>query len=258
MFHESNVCQSAFLYQFVCLDVSLVVIAVRFEDCIAEGNAIGGYTFQGIHGNTSGTVDIVGGSVRDQSSPGLIFFDKHPRVVVTLSHVSISNVANQGPGEGEDPLEGWWLRTPIVIQSYPAGGQKSCCHHPWKHFPFGGLVFGKGVEISHSRTNRSSRQQHWPWLRAYHIDARPMAGSANWTDPGNANITGTVRVFTSTPEAVCPGVSIDDHGPQNNVSIKVLCNSDLDAQQDATTIKTDDSCHNSRLPLSQAPPPPAA
>ena len=187
--------------------------------------------------------------MRDQSSPGLIFFDKHPRVVVTLSHVSISNVANQGPGESEDPLEGWWLRTPIVFQSYPTGGQKACCHHPWKKFPFGGLVFGEGVEISHSRTNRSSRQQHWPWLRAYHIDARPMAGSANWTDPGNANITGTVRVFTSTPEAVCPGASIDDHGPQNNVSIKVLCNSDLDGQQEATTIKTDDTVS---LPQSKA------
>lgn len=196
---------------------------IRFEDCISEGNAEAGYSFEGLHGNTSGTIDIVGGSVRDQSAPGLLFFDKHPRVLVTLSHVSISNVANKGPGESEDPLEGWWLRTPIVIQSYPTP-KEGCCHHPWKKFAFGGLAFGEGVEISHSRTNHSSRQQHWPWLRAYHIDARPTPGSTNWTDPGNANITGTVRVFTSTPEAVCPGVSIDDHGPQNNVSIKVLCN----------------------------------
>jgi hypothetical protein len=229
-------------------------MSIRFENCIAAGNAIGGFTFQGMHGNTSGTVDIVGGSVRDQSSPGLIFFDKHPRVVVTLSMFSISNVANQGPGEGSDPLEGWWLRVPVAIQSYPTSTARGCCHHPWNPFPFGGVVFGEGVEVSHSRTNSSSLHKHWPWLRAYHIDARPTSAGGAWTDPGNANITGityfvstracfewlclgscmhsdsvpagTVRVYTSTPEAICPGVSIDDHGPQRNVTIDALCNDD--------------------------------
>jgi hypothetical protein len=105
------------------LPLFLAVSIAKLGDSWA-GNGIAGYTFEGLRGNTSGTVDIVGGSVRDQTSPGFIFFDKHPRVVVTLSKLSISNVANEGPGESEDPLDGWWLRTPIVIQSYPSGGDR--------------------------------------------------------------------------------------------------------------------------------------
>ena len=134
-------------------------ISITFEDCIAESNGQTGYEFQGLTSpNITGFVRIVRGSVRHQASAGIIFYDKHPSVLVTLSQLAITDTTPHGPGEGDEPLLGWWIRAPIILQSYP--GQV----HPWKKFPFGGLWFDD-LSVSYSRTNLSSHAAAWPWLR---------------------------------------------------------------------------------------------
>ena len=192
-------------------------ISITFEDCIADSNGNTGYEFQGLNSpNITGFVDIIRGSVRHQATNGLLFFDKHPAVLVTVSQLAITDTTCGGPGEGADPLRGWWLRAPVVLASYPNQV------HPWNaSFPFGGIYFS-GLEISYSRTNQSSRAGHWPWLVIYHIDVHEPRALPN---PGEANITGSVSLFTETPETSCPGISIGGPaGPQTNVSVSVACN----------------------------------
>ena len=176
----------------------LVLNSCCAQDCIADGNALAGYEFQGLHSpNITGFVDIIRGSVRNEPLVGLLFFDKHPSVLVSVSELAITNTTSGGPGETEDPLEGWWLRAPVVLASYPNQV------HPWNaSFPFGGVRFSK-VAISYSRTNASSRARRWPWLVIYHIDVHEPRALPN---PGEANITGSVSLFTETPEASCPGL----------------------------------------------------
>ena len=189
-------------------------ISITFEDCIAESNGQTGYEFQGLtSSNLTGFVRIVRGSVRHQASAGIIFYDKHPSVLVTLSQLAITDTTPNGPGEGDEPLLGWWIRAPIILQSYP--GQV----HPWKKFPFGGLWFDD-LSVSYSRTNLSSHAAAWPWLRIYHIDC---VEPKRIPSPGEADITGTVKLFTETPGTSCPGMSIEA-GPQVNVSVAVACN----------------------------------
>ncbi len=190
-------------------------ISITFEDCIAEGNGESGYTFQGLNSrNITGFVKIVRGAVRHQASPGIIFFDKHPSVLVTLSQLAITDTTSDGPGEGDEPLYGWWLKAPVVLQSYPNQV------HPWHKFAFGGVWFDE-LSVSYSRTNFSSRAAEWPWLRIYHIDC---VEPKRLPSPGEANITGTVKLYTETPATSCPGVSIDAAGPKVNVSVAVACN----------------------------------
>jgi hypothetical protein len=192
-------------------------ISITFEDCIADSNGETGYDFQGLHSsNITGSVDIVRGSIRHEALVGLLFFDKNPAVLVTVAGLAITDTTSGGPGEGDDPLGGWWLRAPVVMASYPNQV------HPWNaSFPFGGIYFSD-LAISYSRTNHSSRAPRWPWLVIYHIDCHEPKPLPN---PGEADITGTVQLYTETPETSCPGIYIGGPaGPQHNVSVSVACN----------------------------------
>jgi len=191
-------------------------ISITFEDCTADGNAQAGYTFQGLTSpNITGFVKIIRGSIHNQQRVGIQFFDKNPSVLVTISQLSISSTTTNGPGEGPDPLEGWWPRAPVVFSSYPNQ------IHPWKKFPFGGVFFDD-LSVSYSRINRSSRATQWPWLVIYHIDVHEPRKLPN---PGEANITGSIKLYTETPATSCPGIwTGGPAGPQLNVSVQVECN----------------------------------
>ena len=76
------------------------------------------------------------------------------------------------------------------------------------------------VAVYYARTNASSHASVWPWLRVFHIDT---VNPKTLPNPGEANITGTVKLYTSTPASSCPGISIAPGGPQSNVSISVEC-----------------------------------
>ena len=191
-------------------------ISVVFEDCITRGNGQIGYNFAGMQSSTAtGSVKIIRGSVQDEVV-GLAFTDKNAAsVLVTVSQLAITGTTPSGPGEGKDPLDGMYLRAPVVFSSYEPAV------HPWKKFPFGGVVFDR-LSVSYSRTNASSRAPVWPWLRIYHQDVHMPRKLPN---PGEANITGTVDLYTETPATSCPGVSIGEPtGPRVNVSIRVECN----------------------------------
>lgn len=127
-----------------------------------------------------------------------------------------------------------------MFQSYP---NPPLFSHPWGFFPFGGVSF-ENVEIrcaphtlilsrvicsvyrqlrsvlprrrSYSRNQSAVGAAKWPWLRAFHIDRRGKPS------PGEADITGSVTLYSSTPGAVCePSFA---PGPQTNVSIVTRCN----------------------------------
>jgi hypothetical protein len=194
------------------------VMGIQFIDCIASRNAMSAYTFQGMHSaNITGTIDIIGGRVSDQKSAGLTFFDKNSAgVQVRVSRLAIVDVSLLGPDAPPFGSEGYWLNAPIVFQSYP---NPPTFDHPWGFFPFGGVSF-KDVEISYSRNQSAvgkAAVSRWPWLRAFHIDRRGKPS------PGEANITGSVTLYSSTPDAVCEP-SFAPRDPRVNVSIVTQCN----------------------------------
>ena len=193
------------------------VLGIQFIDCIASGNAMSAYTFQGLHStNITGTIDIIGGRISDQKSAGLTFFDKNSAgVQVRITGLAIVDVSLVGPDSPPFGTEGYWLNAPIVFQSYP---NPPTFEHPWGFFPFGGVSF-KDVEISYSKNQSAvgkAAAAKWPWLRTFHIDRRGKPS------PGEADITGSVTLYSSTPDAVCePSFA---PGPRENVSIVSRCN----------------------------------
>ena len=193
------------------------VLGIQFIDCIASGNAMSAYTFQGLHStNITGTIDIIGGRISDQKSAGLTFFDKNSAgVQVRITGLAIVDVSLVGPDSPPFGTEGYWLNAPIVFQSYP---NPPTFEHPWGFFPFGGVSF-KDVEISYSKNQSAvgkAAAAKWSWLRTFHIDRRDKPS------PGEADITGSVTLYSSTPDAVCePSFA---PGPRENVSIVSRCN----------------------------------